>query len=100
MIRGSDEGLWDRIRLVPFAVRIPEEERNPDLPGKLVAKLSGILNWARSSRPGGSQRCVYNSGRGQPSSAGRSNLGRPYGTPLLLLVRWLPPGTPTSGNGW
>ncbi|MEM7244622.1 MAG: phage/plasmid primase, P4 family [Acidobacteriota bacterium] len=45
-VRGSDLGIWRRIRLVPFEVTIPEEERDPDLPGKLQAEASGILAWA------------------------------------------------------
>ena len=49
VIRGVDEGIWRRIRLVPFEVQIPIEERDPSLKGpngKLRAELSGILNWA------------------------------------------------------
>lgn len=46
LIRGSDEGIWDRIRLIPFSVRIPQEERDPQLPDKLRAEMPGIFNWA------------------------------------------------------
>lgn len=45
-IRGVDDGIWRRIRLVPFTVTIPLEERDGDLPEKLRGELSGILNWA------------------------------------------------------
>ncbi|KNY24826.1 phage/plasmid primase, P4 family [Pseudobacteroides cellulosolvens] len=45
-ISGSDLGIWRRIRLVPFSVIIPEEERDPDLVDKLKNELPGILNWA------------------------------------------------------
>lgn len=45
-IGGSDLGIWRRIRLVPFTVIIPEEERDPDLVDKLKAELPGVLNWA------------------------------------------------------
>lgn len=44
-IRGTDHGIWRRIRLVPFDVTIPDEERDPDLPKKLHAERSGILRW-------------------------------------------------------
>ncbi len=46
VIRGTDQAIWDRIRLIPFAVRIPDEERDKTLGARLVAERSGILNWA------------------------------------------------------
>jgi len=45
-ILGTDEGIWRRIRLVPFDVTIPLEQQDRGLPGKLKEELSGILNWA------------------------------------------------------
>ncbi len=54
-IRGTDKAIWDRVRLIPFNVRIPdatdtsvpEDQRaDPLLLGKLKAELPGILAWA------------------------------------------------------
>ncbi|MDP9373602.1 MAG: phage/plasmid primase, P4 family, partial [Chloroflexota bacterium] len=45
-IRGTDDGIWRRIRLVPFAVQIPEAERDERLPERLRAELPGVLAWA------------------------------------------------------
>jgi putative DNA primase/helicase len=45
-VNGVDEGIWRRLRLVPFTVTIPAEERDPYLPAKLRAELPGILAWA------------------------------------------------------
>lgn len=45
-IRGSDEGIWRRIQLIPFAVTIPPKQRDKQLVQKLRAELPGILNWA------------------------------------------------------
>ena len=48
-VRGTDDAIWRRIRLIPFLVQIPAHERDPKLKGrngKLQAELSGILNWA------------------------------------------------------
>lgn len=45
-VKGSDLGIWRRIRLVPFTVRIPDSEKDPRLAAKLKAELPGILNWA------------------------------------------------------
>ncbi len=46
VVRGTDEAIWRRIRLVPFTVSIPEPERDKDLLLKLREELPGILNWA------------------------------------------------------
>lgn len=45
-ITGTDEGIWRRIRVLPFDVTIPREERDPQLGDKLKLELPGILNWA------------------------------------------------------
>lgn len=45
-VRGTDLGIWRRIRLIPFTVTIPPQERDPDLPEKLRAEWPGILRWA------------------------------------------------------
>jgi len=46
IIRGTDDGIWRRLRLIPFSVIIPEEERDKHLAEKLKAELPGILAWA------------------------------------------------------
>jgi putative DNA primase/helicase len=45
-INGTDEGVWRRLRLVPFTVTIPEVEIDRQLKQKLEIELPGILNWA------------------------------------------------------
>lgn len=45
MVSGTDEGIWRRIRLIPFSYRIPENQRDKELPNKLLLEASGILNW-------------------------------------------------------
>jgi P4 family phage/plasmid primase-like protien len=44
-ITGGDEGIWRRMRLVPFDVSIPEHERDHKLKDKLRAEASGVLRW-------------------------------------------------------
>lgn len=44
-IRGSDEGIWRRIRLIHWNATIPAEDRDTHLADKLAAEGSGILNW-------------------------------------------------------
>jgi putative DNA primase/helicase len=46
IIKGTDEGIWRRVHLVPFTVIIPQEERDPKFREKyLLPELPGILNW-------------------------------------------------------
>jgi putative DNA primase/helicase len=45
-LRGVDEAIRRRLHLVPFNVRIPADERDPDLAEKLKAEWHGILQWA------------------------------------------------------
>jgi len=44
-IRGTDEGIWRRVRLIPFAVQIPIDQRDPKLGEKLKREATGILAW-------------------------------------------------------
>ncbi|WP_281828849.1 phage/plasmid primase, P4 family [Lactobacillus amylolyticus] len=45
LIRGTDDGIWRRIVLIPFMVQIPIEKVDKDLKSKLKREASGILNW-------------------------------------------------------
>ena len=45
-IRGVDDAIWRRVRLVPFTVSIPPAEQDRALRDKLRTEASGILNWA------------------------------------------------------
>ncbi|MCH7526525.1 MAG: hypothetical protein IID39_03725 [Planctomycetes bacterium] len=46
VVRGTDDAIWSRLRLVPFTVTIPEQDRDPQLRDKLIAESAGILAWA------------------------------------------------------
>lgn len=45
-VRGQDDGIWRRLLLVPFSVRIPDAEQDKQLGEKLKLEASGILRWA------------------------------------------------------
>lgn len=45
-IRGTDNGIWRRIKLVPFEVSIPAEKVDKKLPFKLQKEFPQILAWA------------------------------------------------------
>jgi len=44
-IRGTDDGIWRRVMLVPFDVQIPREERDERFGERLWAERAGILTW-------------------------------------------------------
>lgn len=44
VIKGTDDAIWDRIKLIPFNVRFDSPDK--ELPARLLAELPGILNWA------------------------------------------------------
>jgi putative DNA primase/helicase len=44
-IRGTDQAIWRRIRLVPWTVAIPPAEQDKKLPETLRGELSGALAW-------------------------------------------------------
>jgi len=46
VIKGTDKGIWDRIKLIPFEVRISPEKQDKQLGRKLRKELPGILAWA------------------------------------------------------
>lgn len=45
-IKGTDEAIWRRMRLVPFEVTIPRADVDRHLKAKLLAELPGVLAWA------------------------------------------------------
>lgn len=45
-VSGTDEGIWRRVRLLPFLARITPEMEDPELGEKLEAEREGILAWA------------------------------------------------------
>jgi putative DNA primase/helicase len=44
-IRGTDHGIWRRIKPIPFSVRIPDDRIDLNLPAKLRLEAPGILRW-------------------------------------------------------
>jgi putative DNA primase/helicase len=45
-IRGTDHGIWRRIRLIPFVFTIPDDEKDKHFAEKMLeGEAEGILNW-------------------------------------------------------
>ena len=45
VIRGTDRGIWRRLRLVPFTRTFEGEAEDRALPGRLLAEAEGVLAW-------------------------------------------------------
>lgn len=45
-IVGTDNGIWRRVRVIPFEVKFSEEQQDKSLMDQLIEELPGILNWA------------------------------------------------------
>lgn len=45
-VKGNDPAVWRRVRVVPFGVVVPPEERDPGLPLALEAEAEAVLAWA------------------------------------------------------
>lgn len=44
-VRGTDQALWNRLKVIPFNHSIPQENIDLNFGEKLENELSGILNW-------------------------------------------------------
>ncbi len=45
-VSGDDDAIWRRVRVVPFQVVIPEEQRDPHLGDRLGLEADSVLSWA------------------------------------------------------
>jgi len=45
VIQGTDDAIWDRIRLIPFTQRFDSRRADPKLPDKLRDELAGVFAW-------------------------------------------------------
>jgi hypothetical protein len=45
VIQGTDDAIWDRLKLIPFTQRFDGARQDPKLPEKLRGELAGVLAW-------------------------------------------------------
>jgi len=45
-VSGDDPAIWRRLRVIPFTVEIPPDERDPHLDERLQAEADAVLAWA------------------------------------------------------
>lgn len=82
VIRGTDRGIWDRIRLIPFEVSIPDAEQDKQLGVKLAAELPGILAWAVAG-------CLAWQREGLAAPDAVANATEFYREEMDVLAHWL-----------
>jgi len=46
VVKANDQALWDRMKLIPFTYRVPDDLQDKHLGQKLATELPGILNFA------------------------------------------------------
>jgi putative DNA primase/helicase len=45
VIQGTDDAIWDRLRLIPFTQRFEGAQADPKLPDKLREEIAGVFAW-------------------------------------------------------
>ncbi|GAB2535219.1 DNA primase family protein [Brachybacterium huguangmaarense] len=45
-VKGNDPAVWRRLRVIPFDVVVPEDQRDPELPERLKLAADAVLTWA------------------------------------------------------
>jgi putative DNA primase/helicase len=83
IIRGTDEGIWRRVHLIPFTVAIDASTVERDFrERRLVPELSGILNWALAGLA-----AYLKEGLNPPSSVLAST--QEYRSDMDVIGQWL-----------
>jgi putative DNA primase/helicase len=91
-LRNVDEAIRRRFNLIPFEVRIPAEERDPDLAQKLQAEWPGILQWMIDG-------CLAWQRDGLKAPAIVTDATNEYFEAEDAMATWLAERT-ISGKGW
>jgi putative DNA primase/helicase len=83
VIRGREDAIWSRVKLIPFTVSIPEAERDKLLGDKLAAtELPGILAWAVEG-------CVWWNTAGLGSPIAVANATQQYRAEMDLVADFI-----------
>ena len=82
VIRGTDHGIWRRLKLIPFNRVFKDSEQDKDLVEKLKLELDGIFTWAVL----GAQKW-YEQGLQEPQKL--KDVIKEYRTEMDLIQRWI-----------
>lgn len=92
VIKGTDNGIWRRVRLIPFTAEFTKENRDPQLTEKLRRELPGILNWAIAGAVGWCKE-------GLPPCAIIDEAGQEYRSEMDRVQQFLDDCTERSDSG-
>jgi len=96
VISGSENAIWNRLHAIPFAVVIPPEEIDLQLPAKLLSEAEGILAWCVI----GAKRW-YAEGLGKPAAVSDAVAGwREDMNPIGPFLEDLCELNPDDPNAW
>ena len=83
-VKGNDPAVWRRVRVIPFDVVVPEQERDPELPERLTLAADAVLTWAVS----GWFDYEDQGGMGEPDAVQRATSGyQADSDPVLRFTR-------------
>ena len=92
-IRGQDDGIWRRLRLVPWRHHVPEADRDLDLPRRLEGMADAIFTWAVEG-------CVAYLRDGLPVCAAIDAGTRTYRAEQDVVGQWLDDVAEYPDDGW
>jgi len=92
-VRGQDDGIWRRLRLVPWRHHVAEPDRDLALPTRLEAQADAILSWAVEG-------CVAYLRDGLPPCAAIDAGTRAYRVEQDVVGQWLDDVAERGGDAW
>lgn len=82
VIRGTDHGIWRRLKIIPFNRVFTDEEQDKDLVLKLKDELDGIFTWMVQGA-----KIWYQNGLREPGKL--KEAVKEYRTEMDLIQRWI-----------
>ncbi|MDA3780879.1 MAG: phage/plasmid primase, P4 family [Bacteroidales bacterium] len=90
-IRGTDHGIWRRIKVIPFNKVIPDEKQDKDLKIKLMNEMPQILNWMIEG-------CLKWQKHGLKEPKSLKQAAKEYRSEMDVVQRWVEEVCMIGGN--
>ena len=82
IVRGTDNGIWRRMRIIPFNMTFSEEDKDKFLIEKLMTEASDILGWMIDG-------CLLWQKEGLKEPKAIEDSTKEYRTEMDLIQRWI-----------